>query len=74
MDHKYRHLSSGLDSDSAKDIFCDPSLSFIIRDDLFKTIFIIIDPNFDISALHLYWEYLYIEKKKTQLSGRCSSS
>ena len=55
MDHKYRHLSSGLDSDSAKDIFCDPSLSLSVwsDDDLSKTISII-DPNFDILSLHLH--------------------
>ena len=60
MDHKYRHLSSGLDSDSAKDIFCDPSLSLSVwsDDDLSKTISII-DPNFDILCLHLHWEYLW---------------
>ena len=44
MDHTYRHLSSGLDSDSAKDTFCDSSLSLSVwyDDDVLQTI----DPNF----------------------------
>ena len=81
MDHKYRHLSSGLDSDSVKDIFCDPSLSLSVwsDDDLFKIIINNYWPKlwYPVSAFALEVPlravssaYMYIEKEKTQQYGR----
>ena len=65
MDHTYRHLSSGLDSDNAKDIFCDSSLSLSVwsDNDLLETIFII-DPNF--SCEHVKTLFLLVVYKSAR--------